>query len=68
MNESKLHMMSAFCRYAAHVSIGNEVLILENDHLTPSKVVNISILSLQGDFLFFLLAVFCDNVLPHFQQ
>ena len=38
-----------YFRYADHVSIGDEVLVEENDKLIPRKVVNVSGLLMQGN-------------------
>ena len=38
-----------FYRYAEQVSIGDEVLVLENANLTPATVVNITTFNMQGD-------------------
>ena len=37
-----------FFRYADQVAIGDEVLVLENDDLTPTKVINVSSFNMQG--------------------
>ena len=36
-------------RYSNQVSIGDEVLVQENDELIPSKVITVSTLPLQGN-------------------
>ena len=37
-----------FFRYADQVAVGDEVLVLENDDLTPTKVINVSSFNMQG--------------------
>ena len=39
-------------RYAEKVSTGDEVLVSENNELTPAKVINVSSLKMQGDYAF----------------
>ena len=40
-----------FIRYADYVSVGDEVLaVQENEKLTPTKVINISNVNMQGTF------------------
>ena len=36
-------------RYADHVLVGDEVLVNDKDELTPTKVINVSDLTMQGD-------------------
>ena len=40
-------------RYAEKVSAGDEVLVPENNKLTPAKVINVSSLKMQGDYTHF---------------
>ena len=40
------HMLSF--RYADQVSVGDEVIILQNDKIIPAKVIHVSNLVLQG--------------------
>ena len=42
---------SALCRYADSVSIGDEVLVPENDQIVPVKIYNISNFLMQGKIL-----------------
>ena len=37
-------------RYADHVSVGDEVMVLRNDKLMPAKVMDVSSLSAQGNY------------------
>ena len=46
-----MNYMSYF-RYADEVSIGDEVLVQGNNGLTPTKVINVSKITLQGNHLF----------------
>ena len=39
-----------FLRYADQLSITDEVLVHQNDKLTPDKVINVSSLIMQGDY------------------
>ena len=36
-------------RFADKVSIGNEILVEGNDHLTPAKVMNIRSFTMEGN-------------------
>ena len=38
-----------FFRYAAEISIGNEVLVPGNNELIPVKVINVSTANVQGN-------------------
>ena len=38
--------------YADEVFIGDELLAIESDELTPAKVINTSYLNMQGDYYF----------------
>ena len=42
---SKYHF---FCRYARHVSVGDEVLVKQNYDMTPEKIINVSSFKMQG--------------------
>ena len=37
-------------RYADQVAIGDEVLVQENDDLTPSKIINVTSSTMQGNY------------------
>ena len=37
-------------RYADQVSVGDEVMVLRNDKLMPSKVMDVSSLTMQGNY------------------
>ena len=41
-------------RYAAQVSVGDEVIIARNDKLMPAKVTNVSRIIIQGNSLSYL--------------
>ena len=43
-----------FFRYADQVSIGYEVLVEENDQLTPTKVTHVVALTIQGNYIYIL--------------
>ena len=49
--------MSIIIRYADQITIGDEVLIQENDKLTHGIVINVSSSIMQGN-IFFLKAIF----------
>ena len=36
-------------RYADHVSVGDDVLMIGNSQLTLAKVINVTLLKMQGD-------------------
>ena len=36
-------------RYADHVSVSDDVLVIRNGQLTPAKVINVTLLKMQGD-------------------
>ena len=46
-NNKKKELKSS-CSYASQISIGDEVLVLESDEITPVKVINMSISPMQG--------------------
>ena len=39
-------------RYADYLTVGDEVLVTENDKLIPNTVTNKSIFEMQGDHIF----------------
>ena len=46
-----MNYRTSFFRYADHVSVGDEVLaVQDNKELTPAKVINISNINMQGTF------------------
>ena len=45
----EIHVIFSF-RYADQVAIGDEVLVQENDGLTPSKVINVTSSTMQGNY------------------
>ena len=46
--------------YANEVSIGDEVLVNENDQLSPAKVIDISTSKMQGDIQIFYSHILID--------
>ena len=56
-NKNKQITNNIFCsRFADQVSVGDEVMVLDNDKLRPEKVINISDLIMQGNCTFFLIS------------
>ena len=45
------YMRINFFRYAGQVLINDEVLVQENDYLTPAKVKSVSFIELQGNYI-----------------
>ena len=45
-------------RYAEQISIGNEMLVHQNNELTPAKVMNVFDLTMQGIHHFMYLIIF----------
>ena len=47
-------------RFAEQISVGDEVIIPRNDELTPAKVTNVSVITMQGDKPFYIKNVFSN--------
>ena len=45
-----LYINMLLYRYADQVRVGDEVMILRNDKLMPTKVMNVSSLIMQGNY------------------
>ena len=39
-------------RYANRISTGDEVLVQENDQIVPTKVINVTMFEMQGEYFF----------------
>ena len=38
-------------RYSSRISIGDEVLVQENDQMVPATVINVTMFQMQGEYL-----------------
>ena len=47
--ETQMKINNVSFRFAKQISVGDEVIIPRIDELTPAKVTNVSVITMQGD-------------------
>ena len=56
--ETQIKISNVSFRFAEQISVGDEVIVPKCDDLTPAKVTNVSVITMQGDQPFSLVSPF----------